>query len=422
MSDAIPLSRYLRRHVDHYLDELTAQLPALLVVGPRAAGKTTTLARRARTVVRLDRENEAVAFRADPDAALRALAEPVLIDEWQNVPGVLGAVRRSVEANPTPGRFFVTGSVRAELEHEVWPATGRLVRVEMFPMTVREQRGRLGGASLIDRVINGAALAPATPSLDLRDYVALALRSGFPTPALRLDGVARQAWLESYLEDMLTHDVAQLEEPRTRPRDPQRLRRYFEACALNSGGAPDHRTIYDAAGINRVTANAYEALLLDLFIVDRVPAWVTNRLRRLTQLPKRYVVDVGVMAAALRVDEAGVLADGDLLGRVLDTFVAAQLRPELAAAPSMPRLHHIRTEQGRHEVDLLAELGGGRIVAVEVKASSAPQARDARHLEWLSRELGDRFVGGVVLHTGPRAYQLAPRVTATPISTLWADS
>src|SRR5439155_18378504 len=80
---------YRPRLVDSVLERLMRELPALLLVGPRAAGKTTTAARHARTVIRLDREAEAAAFRADPDAALRDLEEPVLLDEWQVVPGVL---------------------------------------------------------------------------------------------------------------------------------------------------------------------------------------------------------------------------------------------------------------------------------------------------------------------------------------------
>jgi uncharacterized protein len=112
-------TRYRPRLVDPLLDELLEQLPAMLVLGPRTAGKTTTLERRAATVVRLDRQTGAAAFEADPDVALRGLPEPVLLDEWQRVPGVLGAVRRAVEADPRPNRFYVTGSVRAELEHDV---------------------------------------------------------------------------------------------------------------------------------------------------------------------------------------------------------------------------------------------------------------------------------------------------------------
>jgi uncharacterized protein len=410
---------YKRRLVDPLLDELLDQLPALFIIGPRAAGKTTTVSRRAETVIRLDREGEAAAFIADPDAALQGLAEPVLLDEWQNVPGVLGAVRRAVEADPRPHRFFVTGSVRAELENEVWPATGRLVRLAMHPMTIREQLGRIDRASFFDRITNGDDLSVPADSPDLRGYVELALRSGFPTPALQLDGRARQAWLESYIEDLLTHDVEQLEESATRRRDTQRLRRYLEAYALNSAGVADHKTLYDAAQVRQKTAAAYESLLTDLLIVERIPAWTSNRLKRLVRQPKRYVIDPALIATALRLDVEGVLRDGNVLGRIIDTFVVAQLRPEVAVTASRPRLHHLRTEQGRHEIDLLAEFGGQRVIAIETKAGAAPSMDDAKHLAWLRDELGERFVAGVVLHTGPRLYELNDEIFAAPISVLW---
>lgn len=407
---------YRQRLVDPLMEELFTQLSALMVIGPRAAGKTTSAARRAASTVRLDREAEAVAFEGDPDAALRDLPEPVLLDEWQAVPGVLGAVKRAVDADPRPGRFLLTGSVRAELENKVWPGTGRLVRLAMYPMTVREQLGRIGGPTFFDRLAEGGDLAvPADPP-DLRGYVELALRSGFPDPALRLTGQPRQAWLESYVEDLLTHDIEAAEEGR---RDTQRLRRYFEAYALSSAGVTDHKTIYDAAEVNKATAAAYEGLLESLLVAEAVPAWRSNRLKRLVHQPKRYLVDPALIAAALRIEAAGVMRDGGLLGRVLETFVAAQLRPELAVSASRPRLHHLRTEQGRHEIDMIGELAGGRLIGIEVKAGAAPSAGDAKHLRWLREELGERFACGVVLHTGPRLYEVGEGIVAVPICTLW---
>lgn len=415
------VEQYRRRLVDPLLDELLEQLPAVLVVGPRTAGKTTTLTRRAKTVVRLDRRLRAAAFEADPDAALRDLAEPVLLDEWQRVPGVLGAVRRAVEADPRANRYFVTGSVRAELEHEVWPATGRLVRVAMYPMTVGEQLGR-EGRPFLDRIAFGEELVAPAECPDLRGYVELAVRSGFPDPALRLSGLARTTWLESYVEDLISHDVEQLEESSTRRRDPQRLRRFLEAFALNSAGVAEQKTIYDAAQVSKAAATAYEDLLAGLLIAERVPAWSSNRLRRLVRRPKRYLIDAALIATTLGLDEQGVIADGDMLGRVLDTFVAAQLRPELAISRSRPRLYHLRTAEGRHEIDLIAELAGQRVVAIEVKANAAPSSReDARHLVWLAEQLGERFLAGVVFHTGPHVYRLAERIVAAPIATLWSS-
>lgn len=410
---------YRLRLVDPLLDELLAQVSAVMVTGPRACGKTTTAARRATTVVQLSAEAQAAAFAADPDSALRGLDEPVLLDEWQEVPGVFGAARRAVDADPRPNRFYLTGSVRAELDNEVWPGTGRFLRLAMYPMTVHERIGDAAAKTFLDTLADGDPLVVPPDSPDLRGYVELSMESGFPNAALLLSGRARRMWLQSYLEDLLTHDIEELEDPATKRRDTERLRRYFEAYALNSAGVADHKTIFDAAGVSRTTAAEYEHLLTRLLVADQVPAWTSNRLRRLVRAPKRYLVDAALISAALRLTPQGVLNDADMLGRILDTFVVAQLRPEIIVAESEPRLYHLRTEAGRHEVDLLAEVGGGRVIAIEVKAAAAPTAGHAKHLRWLREELGDRFVVGVVLHTGPRLYELSERIIAAPISTLW---
>jgi hypothetical protein len=410
---------YRTRSVDPLLDELLKQVSAVMVTGPRASGKTTMASRRAATIVRLNAEAQAAAFEADPDSALRDLDEPVLLDEWQEVPGVFGAARRAVDDDPRPNRFYLTGSVRAEHDNEVWPGTGRFVRLAMYPMTVRERIGDVGAKAFLDKLADGDPLTVPSHTPDLRGYVDLTMESGFPNAALLLSGRPRRMWLQSYLEDLLTHDVEELEDSATRRRDVERLRSYFEAYALNSAGVADHKTIFDAAGVSKPTATDYERLLMRLLVADQLPAWTSNRLKRLVRAPKRYLVDAALIPAALRLTAQGVLNDGDVLGRVLDTFVVAQFRPETVVAESQPRLYHLRAEAGRHEVDVLVELGGQRVIGIEIKATAAPTNGDAKHLRWLRDELGDRFVAGVVMHTGPRLFELSDGIVAAPISTLW---
>jgi uncharacterized protein len=409
------VNAYKRRAADQLVRDLLAEVPAVLIVGPRATGKTTTASRHAATTIRLDRPGEAVAFRADPDSALRGLEEPVLLDEWQTVPEVLGAVKRAVDADSRPGRFLLTGSVRADLDASTWPGTGRLVRVPLFGMTVAERRGRRT-LPLVDRLAAGRKVSAPADAPDLRGYVDLALQSGFPEAALSLSERTRARWIESYLDQLLTRDAMHVDGPR----DPDKLRRYVEAYALSSAGIVEDKTLFDAAGLNRKTALAYEQLLVNLMVADRVPAWTSNRLKRLVRSAKRYLTDAALLAGILRLDANAIVRDGNLLGRVLDTFVASELRAEQAVTECRPRLYHLRQEHGRHQIDLLAEISATRIVAVEVKASAAPGRDDARHLLWLRDELGESFVGGVVLHTGPRAYEIDERILAAPIATLWA--
>lgn len=107
--------------VDGLLDELMAGVPAVLLVGPRACGKTTTAGRHVEDMLRLDRSADAELVRADPDTALRARAEPLLVDEWQLVPDVLGAIKRSVDDGTGAGRFLITGSSQMDLTAAAGP-------------------------------------------------------------------------------------------------------------------------------------------------------------------------------------------------------------------------------------------------------------------------------------------------------------
>jgi uncharacterized protein len=190
--------------------------------------------------------------------------------------------------------------------------------------------------------------------------------------------------------------------------------------AVNTAGIAAESTLWSAAGINAKTAQAYQSLFQRMFVLDLVPAWFSNRIKRLVKAPKRYLVDPALVTAVLGLGTNAILYGPDMLGRLLDTFVAAQLRAELAASRNDPRLYHLREEQGRREVDLLIETAGGQLIGIEVKAAATVTALDTRHLAWLRDQTGDAFAAGIVLHTGPYAFPVSDRIVAAPVSTLWS--
>lgn len=409
---------YITRIVDGVLDDVLSSFPAISLVGPRAAGKTTTAIRRAGTVLRLDRPDIRDAVSADPDALIAGLPEPVVLDEWQEAPDVLGAVKRAVDTDPRPGRYILTGSVRAELEASVWPGTGRILQLPMHGMAVRERVGRAGEPLFLDRVAAEGVSAVKAPgdSLNIRDYLDAMLVGSFPEPALRMPPSARGRWFSGYVEQMITRDVPAIA-PR---RDPELLRRYLSALAVNSAGIVAEENLREAAGINAKTAREYQALFQRMFVLDLVPAWFSNRVKRLVKGPKRYLADPALVAAVLGLGRDAILYGPDMLGRLMDTFVAAQLRAELVASDLDPRMYHLRDEHGRREVDLVIETASGTLIAIEVKAAATVTRNDARHLAWLRDETGDSFAAGIVLHTGAHVFPLGDRLVAAPVSALWS--
>lgn len=113
-----------------------------------------------------------------------------------------------------------------------------------------------------------------------------------------------------------------------------------------------------------------------------------------------------------------IYSSAEFRGRMLDSFITAQLRVE-AEASRRVRIYHLRTENGNHGVDMVAERGL-QLFAFEFKAGRSPKRADARHLIWFRDHVaGERFHDGVLFHTGPHRYEIDRGIEAVPIAGLW---
>ena len=412
---------YVARLVDPLLAELVADVPGVMIVGPRACGKTTTSIRYARTVLRMDRDETRRAVTADPDAVLADADPPVLVDEWQRAPAALAAAKRLIDHDPAPGRFVFTGSASDTLSPDAWPGTGRFIRVPMWGLTQREVLGplRVRPTTFFDTIADTCdkALDIALPAdvPDIAGYVDLLLTSGFPEAIARSTTRTRSLWLESYVDHIVGRDVDLVGEVR----DAARLRRYLAVLAANSAGIPAMQTLATSASVNRETAQRFDGFLERLFVTEQVPAWASSRLSRLAATTKRYLCEPALAAPLLGLERRSIIRDADLAGRMIDSFVAAQLRPELQLGAMPVSMFHIR-QGGRREVDIVLERRDGALVALEIKAAADVDLHDARHLIWLRDQLdSDRFRAGIVLHTGRHIRRLDTRIWAVPICSLW---
>jgi hypothetical protein len=407
-------SRYPRIAERLIGDELFATFPAILIVGPRGSGKSTSAATFGHTIVDLSQPGPRRAAGDDPDGLLAAAGEPVVIDEWQEEPEIVGAVKRAVDVDlsRTPGRFILTGSARAGRGARTWPGTGRLIRVRMFGLTQAEIECD-NTFNPIDALFR--AEVPRWSSCDLTraDYIERIVAGRLPEP-LTLGPRDRGHWFESYVDQL-----AELDAPTVGGGSPraQKVRDVLGSCAARTALVLNKQATARDAATTHATADSHLKLLEDLSIITRVPAWHSHRIQRLTRNPKVHIVDPGLAAHLLQTDSRQLTLDATLVGQLIETFVVSELLPHLQSADERTAMFHYRDNSG-HEVDVLLERRG-RIVALEVKSSTAVGRRDARTLLRLRDQLGEDFHLGAVLYTGKFPFRIDDRIWALPIGALW---
>ncbi|WP_448062548.1 ATP-binding protein [Cellulomonas hominis] len=419
---------YRRRIVDDQLDFLVANLFAIAIDGPKAVGKTATAEQRAATVHRLDTDPIDL-IEADP-SRLTAAPEPILIDEWQHWPRSWDLVRRSVDDDPRPGRFLLTGS--ASLRNpQTHSGAGRIVSLRMRPLTLPERGEVAPEVSLADLLSGQAGTITGESEYRLEDYTEQIVGGGFPGMQ-SLGPAARAVQLDGYIRRIVERDFP---EAGKEVRNPAGLLRWMRAFAAATSTTATFETIRDAAATGhtnpppRSSTIPYRDTLESIWISDPVPAWhpVGVRIDRLTEGPKHHLADPALAAALLGASVQDLLTgrplgpavprDGHLLGALFESLVALDVRVFAQAADA--EVHHLRTKNSDHEVDLIVTGRGERsCIGIEVKVSPTVTPDDVRHLHWLKSQMGDQLTDMVLVNTGRHAYRRPDGIAVIPLALL----
>ena len=403
------------RALDHLVgEELLPSFPAVMVVGPRGTGKSTTLSQYADTTLDLSVPAVRAAVAEDPDGVIDSAEGAVFVDEWQELPEILGSIKRSVDriGGGQAGRFIITGSVRARRQAATWPGTGRFIRIRMYGLTQAELE-RDSRYNPVDSFFGEEPAAFGHSDLTRNDYLQRITAGRFPA-AVDLVGRNRSRWYSAYIEQLIDRDAQQVSERTTRP---AKLRAVFTSCVARTAQELNRQATARDADVDFRTAEHYIGLLEDLSVIIQIPVWHSKRLKRLTQAPKLHVVDPGMACQALNADAAVLGQDAALVGQLFETFVAAELATHIETAEEQTSLFHFRDRDG-HEVDIVLEQRG-RIVGLEVKSATAVDRSDAKGLMWLRDKVGDDFHYGAVLYSGSIPFEIDDRIWALPLSSLW---
>lgn len=391
----------------------------VVLQGARQVGKSTLAAtiageRPGATLITLDDEPVRRAAQADPAGFIDAFDGLTVIDEVQRAPELLLAIKARVDRRRQPGQFLLTGSANLLRLRSVQDSlAGRAETIELFGFSQGELAGHR--ETFVDRIISESLPTNWASDLNRSDYLERACAGSYPE-ALTRTGRRRTTWFDSYASRIIERDAPDVSGLQ-RLGDLDRLLRLVAARNASELNQAD---LAADAGFAARTLPPYLDLLDTLYLTWRLPAWSTNLTNRVAERPKIALLDSGLAAHLIHVSPTSLRPDRtpEPAGPLLEAFVLAEVRKQCGWNEEPVRLYHYRDRTGP-EVDLVIEHTDGRIAAIEVKATTSLGTNSAKWLAFLRDRLGDRFVQGVVLHTGPRALPLGDRLTAQPIEALW---
>jgi len=408
----------LHRNLAHAVKTSLSDSPVVFIQGARQTGKST-LARSLASVghkaryLTLDDAATLSAAQSDPQGFIAGLDGPVILDEVQRAPALALAIKAGVDGDRKPGRFLLTGSANVLLLHRIAESlAGRIEIHTLWPLSQGELAGR--SDNFLDALFERRFTAPKTTGESRRKLIARMSRGGYPEMLRRGEPSRRQAWFGSFITTLLQRDVRDI----ANIRDLTDLPRLLALAASRAAGLLDFADLSRGLSMPQTTLKRYMGLLEATFLIQLLPAWFANIGKRLVKAPKLLINDSGLLLHLLGAGSERLISDPNLMGSVLENFIAMELLKQRGWSKSQANLFHFRTHTGE-EVDLVLEDPAGRVVGVEIKAAASINASHFKGLHALAQTAGPRFLRGILLYGGENVVPFGKDMLALPLSCVW---
>lgn len=419
------MPEYLPRLIDQELKDHLDSIGAVLIVGPKWCGKTTTGRQYAKSILDLQNEDTLQNYLQIADQKISLLLKgdnPRLIDEWQEIPRLWDAARFEVDQRNEPGLFIMTGSTTVDNTAIRHSGAGRIGRLKMRTMSLYEQRLSTGEVS-IDELFKSPQDISGHSKLDYSSLAETIVRGGWPASIGKSKEQVRRQ-ISGYCTAITESDISTVD---GRQRDSTKaalilrsLSRGVSSPVNNSSVSEDVSKLSDTA-IHRNTVSDYISALEKIYVLDDLPAWCPN-LRSKTAIRTtavRHFSDPAIAAYFLDASAEDLQYDPRTFGLLFESMAVRDLRVYAQALDGT--VYHYRDGDGL-EADAVMHLHNGKWGAFEIKLGAYAVDLAAENLKKLrgkidtSREHPPSFLAVI---TGTEyAYQRKDGVYVIPLGCL----
>jgi len=410
------------RPIKDRIIELLHDFRIVYLTGPRQAGKSTLAREIAKELgmgyYTFDDAALLASAQSDPQGLLVSLRKPLVLDEFQMVPSLIGAIKMISDcADGQKGLFLLTGSsdiFRSAQTQEALP--GHMARVELYPLSHSERRD--DRRNRIDWLLGGVFDDALPQPLD-RITLGQMLMEGVYPEAIAKSPRSRSAWFASYAEGRLLKDFETMHQVKGDYHS--RLSALIRYLAGITGNLVKYANIANDLSQDDKTVKRYMEILELMFIIRRLNPYVRNSAKRaVVGMPKLHFVDTGLACHLLGLKQAETLHTSQFFGGLVENFVYGELLKHAAWSEEEVNFTHFR-DTAQHELDLVIERSDGKVVGVEVKASMSVRPEDFSGLASFADYAREKFLHGILFYSGDKVLPFRIQGTtyhAVPISTL----